>query len=114
MTNQQPTQPSPYAEALARQAESSWSYLTQPSDGSYQRPPAKSTPEWDFRMSWGICMAFIGLCISVISGIAAASYDNGSWRQPNDYTAFYAWGGIGTFLVLLGVILIAGAQRIDR
>ena len=71
-------------------------------------------PEYDGRFSTGKVLVVLGLIIAalaIVVPIATADQDSGN---EIDFSGAAVFGGGGSFLILLGVILIAGAQRIDR
>jgi hypothetical protein len=84
-----------------------------------QRVPAPSKPVWDERQYNGVVLNVMGGIFWLIAGFGAYiaqrdAKDSGLSIADANFAPAIGLFGFGCFLLLLGVILIAGAQRVDR
>jgi hypothetical protein len=86
------------------------------------KAPSSSCGRYDERYGWGKMLAAIGAVLWMIGAVVriavGSSGDDSSFDQAANAVTGFVWGGaifgFGSFVMLLGVIFMAGAERIDR
>ena len=86
------------------------------------KAPSSSCGRYDERYGWGKVLAAVGAVLSMIGVVVyiavGSSGEDGSFDRAANAVSGAVWGGaifaFGCFVMLLGVIFMAGAERIDR